>query len=233
MKIMVTGAAGGLGQSLCKEAISRGWQVVALDRSAPTEALRGWMEAGQATFYQADMGDREQVAAVAGRVVQTEAALDGLVNNVGVVLGREDTLETMRMEDLTRSMDINVYGPMELTRRILPLLRRSPSAGIVNITSTAAAYKGARAIDYPYAISKCAFTMFSEKLRAYLREDGIRVAAVHPGWMRTALGGAEATVDPAEVAVHVLDILCGKQVVTADPAFVNRFGEPIRNRNDI
>lgn len=233
MKIMVTGAAGGLGHSLCAEAIGRGWRVVALDRSEPTEKLRAWIAAGQAAFYRADMGEPVQLAAAIDQILQKETALDGLVNNVGVVLGRDDTLETMRMEDLERSMAINVYGPMELTRRVLPLLRKSASAGIVNITSTAAAYKGARAIDYPYAISKCAFTMFSEKLRAYLREDGIRVAAVHPGWMRTALGGPDATVDAAEVAVRVLDILCGKQEVTADPAFVNRFGDPVRDRNDI
>ena len=75
--------------------------------------------------------------------------------------------------------------------------------------------------------------MFSEKLRVYLEQDGIRVAAVHPGWMRTAMGGNDAAVEPAEVAVHVLDILCGKQPVTAIPAFVNRFGAPVLDRNDI
>ena len=207
---------------------------MALDRSAPTEALRGWMEAGQATFYQADMGDREQVAAVAGRVLQTETALDGLVNNVGVVLGREDTLETMRMEDLTRSMDINVYGPMELTRRHTAAFAQKPLGGHRH-TSPPPLRPTRRAGD----------RLSLRDLQMRLYDVFGKAARLPPGgryprgggasrWMRTALGGGGGHGGfPAEVAVHVLDILCGKQVVTADPAFVNRFGEPIRNRNDI
>lgn len=233
MKIMITDAGGGLGQCLCSEAVRRGWQVVALNRSAPSPMLRALIDAGQVSFYQADLSDREMLLPVIRRIVQEETSLDGLVNNAGVLLGRESTLETLSMEDMERSMAVNLYAPMELTRAVLPLLRKSPSAGIVNISSSAAAIKGTRAIDYPYAISKCAFTMFSEKLRVYLEQDGIRVAAVHPGWMRTAMGGNDAAVEPAEVAVHVLDILCGKQPVTAIPAFVNRFGAPVLDRNDI
>lgn len=233
LKIMVTGAGRGLGLCLCKEAVLRGWHVLALNRSEPSPELRALIDAGHVSFYQADMANREMLLSVIEKILQTETVLDGLVNNAGMLIGRESTLETLRMEDMRRSMEVNLYAPMELTRGVLPLLRKSPSAGIVNISSSAAAIKGTRAIDYPYAISKCAFTMFSEKLRVYLEPDGIRVAAVHPGWMRTSMGGEDAAVDPSEVAVHVLDILCGKQPVTAIPAFVNRFGVPVSDRNEI
>lgn len=233
MKIIVTGAAGGLGKSLCKEAFLRGWDVIGVDVATADDEVKAMMDTERMEYYTCDMGDLSQVAELAGRIREKESALDGIVNNVGVVLGREAVLESLNLNDVRRSMEINVYGPMTLTQGLLPLLRRSKRAGIVNISSSAAAIKGTREIDYPYAMSKCALNMFTEKLRVYLERDHIAVAAVHPGWMRTALGGDNASVSPSEVAVHVLDILCGKQPVTAVPAFVNRFGEPVLDRNEI
>jgi NAD(P)-dependent dehydrogenase (short-subunit alcohol dehydrogenase family) len=233
MRVVITGAGRGLGLCLCKEAVIRGWHVLAINRSEPAPELRALIDAGQVSFYQADIANHEMLHSVIEKILQEETSLDGLVNNAGVLIGRESTLETLHMEDMRRSMEINLYAPMELTRGLLPLLRKSPSAGIINISSSAAAIKGTRAIDYPYAISKCAFTMFSEKLRVYLEQDAIRVAAVHPGWMRTSMGGVAAEVEPSEVAVHVLDMLCGKQSITAVPAFVNRFGVPVSDRNEI
>jgi len=233
MKILITGATGGLGRALCREALSRGWKVIALSRRVSGEEFRDALASEQISFITVDFENPESIIAATDQILKTEKVLDGIVNNASILLGREDNLETLNLDDIRRSMEVNAYGPMELTRKLLPLLRNSESAGIVNVTSTAAAIAGTREIDYAYSLSKGALNMFSEKLRIYLQKDSIRVAAVHPGWMRTEMGGMDAPVDPMEAAMHILDILCGKQVVTEVPAFVNRFGAPVLNRNDI
>ena len=230
MKIAVTGASRGLGRALCEEALARGWQVIALCRRIPEDKIPS---DGQSLEYGIlDLENPDSIIAAADRIVSENEVLDGLINNAGLVAGRENTLETLNLDDLRRCMQVNVYGPMELTRRLLPLLRKSTSAGIVNITSAAGALKGPRETDYPYAMSKCALNMFSEKLRVYTERDSIRVAAVHPGWMRTALGSPNAPVDPRESAANILDILCGARKIEADPAYVDRFGKPILSRAD-
>lgn len=231
--ILVIGANGGLGSCVCQAALSRGWGVIAMDRYASVcrEAIKS--KDKNCRYISVDLSAPSSVLLAAEQVKADFRRLDGIVNCAGIVLGRDDTLESLNMDDMRKSMEINVYGPMELIRQLLPLIRRSPSAGIINISSSAAVILGTREIDYPYAVSKCALNMFTEKLRVFLEKAGVRVAAIHPGWMKTAMGGEDAQVEPSEVAEYLLDVLCGKQLVTAVPAFVNRFGKPVLNRNEI
>lgn len=232
MKIVITGASRGLGLALCKEALLRGWEVIALCRNISPQ-LAELNEQERIRCLSIDMGDPESIEARAKQILLEEVELDGIVNNAGVVLGREETIETLSLEDVRKSMEINVYGPMLLVQRLLPLLCKSKEIGVINISSSAGALKGTRTIDYPYSISKAALNMFTEKLRKQLLPVGAHVAAVHPGWMKTDLGGEDAAVLPKEVAVHILDMLCGKQKIEAEPAFVNRFGMPVLDRNQI
>lgn len=233
LSVVIIGANGGLGSSVCRAALSRGWGVIAMDWNASVQKEGIEEKTEDYCYIPVNLGDPASVLLAAEQIKANFDRLDGIVNCAGIVLGRDDTLESLDMDDVRKSMEINVYGPMELIRQLLPLIRNSPSAGIINISSSAAAILGTREIDYPYAVSKCALNMFTEKLRVFLEETGVRVAAIHPGWMKTAMGGEAAQVEPSEVAEYILDILCGKQLVTAVPAFVNRFGKPVLNRNEI
>lgn len=231
---VVIGASGGLGSCVCRRALNRGWNVIGMSRGPfPLSESEIGLHGGNLCFLPVDLGDPVSVLHAAAQIKEKTHCLNGIVNCAGIVLGRNDGLDTLDMDDVRRSMEINVYGPMELIRQLLPLIRKGFPAGIVNVSSSAAAIPGTRGIDYPYSVSKCALNMFTEKLRVSLQDTHVHVAAIHPGWMKTTMGGPGAPVEPSEVADYILDIVCGEKTVTAEPAFVNRFGQPVQNRNEI
>ncbi|MCL4162063.1 UNVERIFIED_CONTAM: hypothetical protein GTU68_060935 [Idotea baltica] len=102
-------------------------------------------------------------------------------------------------------MNVNVTGPMVMTTALLPLLRKSDAAMVVNISSQlgsmqVAARKGR---DSAYCVSKAALNMWSVKAAASLRPEGIGVVMLHPGWVQTDMGGpsGELTLDDAATSV--------------------------------
>ncbi|MCL4120113.1 UNVERIFIED_CONTAM: hypothetical protein GTU68_053786 [Idotea baltica] len=102
-------------------------------------------------------------------------------------------------------MNVNVTGPMVMTTALLPLLRQSDGALVVNISSQlgsmqVAARKGR---DSAYCVSKAALNMWSVKAAASLRTEGIGVVMLHPGWVQTDMGGpsGELTLDDAATSI--------------------------------
>jgi NAD(P)-dependent dehydrogenase (short-subunit alcohol dehydrogenase family) len=81
--------------------------------------------------------------------------------------------------------------------------------------------------DYPYAISKTAINMLSKQLKNYVKDRGIRVYAIHPGWIKTDMGGEKAPGDPAESAGNIIDILEMKIEIDPESFFINYKGEPM------
>ena len=172
---MVTGAAGGLGQSLCKEAISRGWQVVALDRSAPTEALRGWMEAGQADVLSGGHG-RPRAGRGRGRA---RIANGGGAGRPGEQRRRGARARGHAGDHAHGGPDaqhghqrIRAHGTDQAHTAAFA---QKPLGGHRQHHLHRCGLQGRAGDRLSLRDLKCAFTMFPEKLRAYLREDGIRV----------------------------------------------------------
>jgi len=148
------------------------------------------------------------------------------VNNAAILLGRDQTIEEVDMQMMVESMDVNLYGPMRVVKHFLPLMRKSGSGFIMNISSEAGSFHRAYGKDYSYAISKAALNLFTQRLHVDLSSSGIRALAVHPGWMRTDMGGPSAHLDPMESAVAILDLIEGKQEAEIDPfAFVDYTGK--------
>jgi NAD(P)-dependent dehydrogenase (short-subunit alcohol dehydrogenase family) len=108
-------------------------------------------------------------------------------------------------------MRINALGPMLLARQLLPALRRSARPRIVNISSQVGSMVVGSRVgrDVGYGASKAALNMITIKLASRLRDEGMIAIAVHPGYLRTAMGGANADLDPAEAAVQIVDLIEG------------------------
>ena len=95
-----------------------------------------------------------------------------------------------------------------MTRAFLPLLEESGRATLVNISSEAGSVgKCWRDVGFGYCMSKAALNMQSRILEKYLASKGIKVFAVHPGWMRTDMGGANADIAPREAAQGILKLV--------------------------
>ena len=179
---VVTGASSGIGEATARELARRGWHPVLLARRAErleqlTAEIGGEWEA-------CDVMDREQVDAVAGRVLERHPEVALLVNNAGVP-GR-GTFASTEPETIERVLRTNYLGGVWCTRAFLPGLRAAAAHGgahVVNVVSVSGTIAFAPA--GPYAAAKHAQLAFSRSLAATLRAEGIQVHTLLPGFVET------------------------------------------------
>jgi short-subunit dehydrogenase len=181
-KAVVTGSTKGLGLAIAQQLAGAGYDVFLGGRNE--EELRAVAaqldkdNAGtRAAYAMADLSNKSSVMQYAEAVQQWSARLDVLVNNAGIYLpGDVTTEEEGRLEKL---IETNLYSAYYLSRALLPPIRRSPSAHIINMCSIASlqAYPGGGS----YSISKFALLGFNKTLRAELMQEGIKVSAILPG----------------------------------------------------
>ncbi|QGQ97318.1 SDR family NAD(P)-dependent oxidoreductase [Paenibacillus psychroresistens] len=230
MNIVITGANRGLGYELTLAAAQRGHKVIAGIRSSqPGGKLLELIDLfpGQIGAVQLDVCNEETIARLAERLLAERQTVDAVINNAGILLGRGVAIEEMPMEDIVGSFEINLFGPMMVIKHLLPLMTDGALRAVLNISSEAGSLTHAYGGDYPYAISKTAINMLSKQLKEYVKERGIRVYAIHPGWIKTDMGGEKAPGDPAESARSIIDILEMKTEIDPECFFINVKGEPM------
>ncbi|MDT8332371.1 SDR family oxidoreductase [Roseomonas gilardii] len=180
--ILVTGAARGLGLVLATALRDCGARLVLADRDA--EAGAAAAERLGARFVPVDLADPASILAMAADVAAREGALDGLVNNAAIATGIGGvTFEEIEQESWDRVMAVNVRGTWLVIRALAPLLRRGQDGRIVNVASDTALWGAPRLLSY--TASKGAVISMTRSLARELGPDGIGIAAVAPGILRT------------------------------------------------
>ena len=177
---VVTGGSSGIGAATARLLASRGWTCVLVARGRERlEGLAGEI-GGEAEVC--DVGDRQALEIVAGRVGERHAAVQLLVSSAGIPGrgGGFTDLPPERIEELTRTNDL---GSVWALRAFLPLLEAGAPAHVVNVVSVAGVY--AVGASGPYSASKHAQLAFSRAVAVELAPRGIRVHAVNPGPVRT------------------------------------------------
>ncbi|MEK5494903.1 SDR family oxidoreductase [Paenibacillus sp. FSL R7-0297] len=210
MNILITGAGRGLGLDLVKIALEHGHSVIAgvRDPRRGQDALSGLSAdyGDKLTVAALDVTDEEGIAALAASLKEEGRALGSIVNNAAVLNASDTPLEELDIAEMQLALDINLYGPMRVVKHFLPLLTE-PEASIINISSEAGSITNAYPGSYPYTISKTALNMFSQKLHVTLKERGVHVLSVHPGWMPTDMGGEKAPTSPRTSAEGIISLL--------------------------
>lgn len=210
---LITGANRGIGLETARQLARAGDVHVVLSARVPEKAASAaasLRDAGLAVDALAlDVTDAESIAAAARAIEARFGRLDILVNNAGISVragGPRVSAETM--EAWRRTFDTNFFGLVAVTQALLPLLRKSAAGRIVNLSSILGSltlqsdptspiyhYKVAA-----YDVSKTAVNAWTVHLAYELRNTPIKVNAAHPGYVKTDLGGPNATMEVSEGA---------------------------------
>lgn len=195
-RVLLTGASGGIGQALVEELCAGGARLLLAGRQGDALRALAKRHPGQVTVVQCDLRQREGRDAVEAAVRQF-GGVNCLVNAAGV--NQFALLERQDDEAIADLVSMNVTATLQLTRRLLPWLRRAPNALLVNVGSTFGS------IGYPgfaaYCASKFALRGFSEALRRELADSHVKVLYVAPRATRTSMNGAHVVAMNDELNV--------------------------------
>ena len=213
---IVTGAGRGIGRATAEAFAAASWAVVVAEVRAPLgrRAARALGRSGApAAFVHADVARPASVARLVRATLRRFGRLDALVNNAGVLDAAP--LERLPVRALDRMVAVNLRGPLLAARAAIPPMRRGKGGAIVNVASQLGKYGAA---DYvTYCATKFGVVGLTEALGQELAGTGIRVWAVCPGLVDTALarravrGRTAGALQPADVARVVVDLVTGRR----------------------
>lgn len=203
MRIVITGANRGIGLGLVRQCLSRGDSVIATARD-PAEAkeLQSLTKESSAlTVLPCDVSDDASVRASAAKVT---GPVDALINNAGV-MGAMTSLADLDSDDALKTFSINALGPLRVTSALLPQLRQSKVKKVLNVTSGMGSIgDNSSGGAYAYRMSKAALNMGARSMAVDLKREGISVAVINPGWVKTAMGGEGAQISVATSVTGIL-----------------------------
>ena len=197
---LVTGANKGMGFEIARQLGKSGLLVLVGARNpalgqAAVERLRG--EGVDGRYPEIDLTEPATITAAAADIESQEGRLDILVNNAGVSTPGDGSPGAASLEAVRRTFDTNFFGSFAVTRAMLPLLKRSVSGRIVNVSSglgsltqigdPTSEFAAFRFIGY--GASKAALNMLTVQLAAELKDSGIKVNSADPGYTATDLNG--------------------------------------------
>jgi NAD(P)-dependent dehydrogenase (short-subunit alcohol dehydrogenase family) len=209
-RLLVTGAASGIGLAIARFFAREGARVALMDRDAERLGVVADSVGPDAVAVTADVTDAAQVLISVTSAVERLGGLDGVVNSAGIDLVRPFGETTAA--DWVRVFAVNVNGPVAVCQAALPALRAAGGGTIVNIASAAALRPLERRT--AYCASKAALVMFGKTLAIDLAGDNIRVNAICPGIIDTPLfhRSYEQAPDPEEERQRILDRYVIKRV---------------------
>ena len=202
MRVLVTGAASGLGAALAQAFLDRGDEVLLCDLAKTLDAQH---------YRRLDVTSDADWQAAQNWVASTWGGLDVLVNNAGIATGGR--IDVADMDEWHRAVEVNLLGVVRGCRTFVPMMKEQQQSGtIVNIASLAGlVHPPAMA---SYTSTKAAVVALSETLHHELHSWGIKVAVVCPGFFRTNLAASVASADPVTAALTMS--LIGRSEITAD-----------------
>ncbi|HVS12832.1 MAG TPA: SDR family oxidoreductase [Thermoanaerobaculia bacterium] len=196
--ILITGAGRGLGLGLARSWAAAGDRVIATCRRPPEAAeLAALAAARDVRPLRLDVTERESIEQAAATL--GGEAIDLLVLNAGVYGPRDrQGLGAIDDQAFARVLDVNLLGALRVAETMLPLVERSRRKVIAAITSQMGSIARSWGGSYAYRASKAGLNAAMRALSIDLRARGVAVLVVHPGWVRTDMGGGDATLSVEE-----------------------------------
>jgi NAD(P)-dependent dehydrogenase (short-subunit alcohol dehydrogenase family) len=178
---------------VCRQLAQRGYTVVLGSRDAAKgeRAAAALAEDGLGVrACQLDVTDLQSIERARDRVTADIGRLDVLVNNAAILYDTWQGAIDADLAQVREALETNLFGAWNVVRAFLPLLRQSRHARVVNVSSEAGSHAAMSGGTPAYSLSKAALNALTRLLAAELRDEGVLVNAVCPGWVATDMGGS-------------------------------------------
>ena len=193
--VLITGANKGIGHEVARQLAAKGFHVFVGARNAKAgrkAAEEIAKKCGKATFLEIDVADNDSVTTAAREFSNIEDHLDVLVNNAGIIVDGDNAILEISDDLFRNTLETNTLGALRVTRAFVPLLSKSKSPRVINVSSGGGQLTGGADGWAPaYCISKTALNGVTSQLAAALPKFAVN--SVCPGGVRTDMGGQGAT----------------------------------------
>ncbi len=197
--ILITGGSRGIGRATTEKLCSEGYKVIATSTSGEFE-----YEHENLTTHKYNQADASSIEEFINWLKQEKLDIDVLVNNAGIMLDWQK--DSVDVEILKKTMEVNLYGLITLTEGLLEILTQDGL--IINISSALGALGADMGTMTPaYSIAKVGVNMYTKKLHAKVHSKGISVISYEPGWVKTDMGGEQAPRTVDEPAEELYDLI--------------------------
>lgn len=189
MTALVTGANRGIGFEIAKEIAEKNYLVFlsARDVENGIKAVEDLKKKGLSVeFLEMDVSVKKSIEQAADQFKSKSKTLDVLVNNAAILIDNGDILK-LNLDTFLQTLMTNTAGPFLVTKSFLAFMKKG--SRIINISSDSGSLSGMGSKTPAYSISKTALNAVTRQFAASLKSKGIAVNSVHPGWVRTDMGG--------------------------------------------
>ncbi|GGA78934.1 oxidoreductase [Neiella marina] len=223
--VLITGANRGIGLEFCQQYLASGARVFACCRTPQQASELNALAADnpQLTVMQLDIASQQQAAAIID-LLKGET-LDVVINNAGIYGTKGASLETIDAEEWLHVLHIDTVAPVLLTRNLSPLLKQGSKIAFVSskMGSIADNQSGG---SYMYRSAKAALNAAVKSLAVDWSEQDITIALLHPGWVKTDMGGPNALISAQQSVAGMKNVI--DQLSSDDSGhFINYDGAPI------
>ncbi|MCX7898689.1 MAG: SDR family oxidoreductase [Methylocystis sp.] len=206
---MIAGASRGIGLELARKLVARGERVTASARNAGKRDDLARLLApmgGAAHILSFDTRDEKALRMAAAEV---KTPIDVLIANAGAYGPQRQSTLDMDFDGALDLLSTNTLGPLRVVQAFLPLVRQgaNPRIGLMSSVLGSMSLKGA--FNVAYRASKAGLNKIAQCLAEDLKPAGVAVVALHPGWVRTDMGGKDAPLDVKDSAAGILAVMDG------------------------
>ncbi len=223
--ILITGANRGLGLTFVEQYAKTGALILACCRS-PSEATELQQLAKNHTniqIHQLDVSSQENIESLANKL---NMPIDILINNAGMLEEKELGLGNLSQEALLKTFLVNSIAPIKITEAFTQHLAKSHRKLLVNISSSMGSIsENLSGSYYSYRASKAALNMLMKSAGIDLAPQGIKVLLLHPGWVKTRMGGEQAAIEPSESIAGMCKVIENYNPAPGEVRFYRYNGE--------
>ncbi|MEE4244577.1 MAG: SDR family oxidoreductase [Kangiellaceae bacterium] len=201
---LVTGANRGIGLEYATQLKQQGYHVIATARKP--ERANELNKLG-VEVLQLDVTDEKSVKAL--KTSLGDRPIDLLINNAGYFSRDDTTLDKVDFSTLEKTFAINSLGPLRVTQALIGNILASNEKKVVSMSSVMGSIETSSGRYYAYRTSKTALNQFNKILSQEFKPQGVIFTVVHPGWVRTDMGGSGATYTPQQSVENLLVVING------------------------